>query len=244
MLRRRGRITEWFDRNIEAGGEWRAEIAEQLDSADLILLLISSDFLDSDFSYEEEMMRAMERSDRDEARVIAVMLRPVDGWEHTPFSKLQVVPRDALPVTRWEDQDEALVDVAAQVRRTVERLQMSEVPASTVAPRSDGRRDRETTSYSTRRREIVAALEELLARPGEHLIISVAHPPNYYVQFLAEEGALWCEAVSNQWIEPQHALGAEEMARLAELGWNAPEENLPNGGGRPRRMFPLNASLI
>src|SRR5687768_10268077 len=105
MLRRRGRITEWFDRNIEAGGEWRAEIAEQLDSADLILLLISSDFLDSDFSYEEEMMRAMERSDRDEARVIAVMLRPVDGWEHTPFSKLQVVPRDALPVTRWRSEE-------------------------------------------------------------------------------------------------------------------------------------------
>jgi hypothetical protein len=230
ILRRGGRITEWFDRDIEAGREWREEIARELNAADLILLLVSSDFLDSDFCYEQEMARAMERSDRGEALVIAVMLRPVDGWAETPFSKLQVVPRDALPVTRWKDQDEALVDVASKIRRAVERLGERETPLIS-AERSiaESRLDVSSPSVRARMREVVAGLEDLIAQPvGEYLIISADDERNYYTQYRTDEKGLWCEAVSNQWLEPEHALEPQQISRLAELGWKAPEENLPN----------------
>src|SRR5438874_464176 len=107
MLRRQGLITEWYDREIEAGSKWREEIQRELEGADVILLLVSADFLDSDFCYEEEMIRATERARSGEALLIGVMLRPVDGWESTPFAGFQLTPRDARPITKWSDMDEA-----------------------------------------------------------------------------------------------------------------------------------------
>src|SRR5260370_10467153 len=65
------------DRNISAGTEWAKEIHKYLNTADIILLLVSSDFMFSDYCYSIEMNRAMERHERGEARVIPVLLRPV-----------------------------------------------------------------------------------------------------------------------------------------------------------------------
>jgi hypothetical protein len=110
-LRRRGLIAPWFDRNIAAGSHWEQEILENLDNADIILLLISSDFLKSDYCYSKEMGRAMERHERGEARVVPVILRPV-LWKSTPLAKLNALPRDAKPVTKWSNRDEAWADVA------------------------------------------------------------------------------------------------------------------------------------
>src|SRR3954467_8205178 len=95
MLRRQGLIAEWYDRAIEAGSEWRQEIEQELEAADVILLLVSADFLPSEFGYEEEMSRAIERARGGEALLIGVLLRPVDNWASTPFAGFQVVPRDA-----------------------------------------------------------------------------------------------------------------------------------------------------
>jgi TIR domain len=120
MLRRHGLITEWFDRDIDAGAEWRAEITRQLEAADVILLLVSADFLASDFAYEEEMLRAIERAHHGEATVIGVMLRPVDGWESSPLGKFQVLPQNGRPITRWSNGDEAFRDVAVGIRRLLE----------------------------------------------------------------------------------------------------------------------------
>src|SRR5260370_19094197 len=138
VLRRHEGMTEWYDRDIEAGAKWRQEIAEQLNLADLILLLVSADYLASDFCYEEEMRRAIERSDRGDATVIAVILRPVDGWQKTPFAQLQVVPRDGRPITRWPNADQAYSEVAAKIRSVVEeraRLrELSEEPKRSEGP--------------------------------------------------------------------------------------------------------------
>jgi TIR domain len=248
MLRRRGLISEWFDRDIEAGGEWRKEIAAELDAADLIVLLVSSDFLDSDFCYEEEMARALERSDQGEARVVAVMLRPVDGWDATPFAKLQVVPTNAVPVTKWPDQDEAFADVAAKTRRVVERLRQSHATSSQSAggvstEESAPSRTLDSapdSAVTARRREIVTALEELLTHPdGAYIVLDADTKRNYYAQYLADEGGVWCEAVANEWIDPQYALGGGQMARLAELGWSPPEENIPNWWWAAPKETPL-----
>ena len=90
-LRRQGFIKTWHDRGIGAGKEFDQEISQHIEEADIILLLISPDFLASDYCYEKEMTRALERHKSGEARVIPVILRPCD-WHDAPFGKLQAVP--------------------------------------------------------------------------------------------------------------------------------------------------------
>ena len=121
ILRRQGVITDWHYRQIGAGREWEGEIDAHLNAAHVILLLISSDFIASDYCYDVEMQRAMERHEAGEARVIPVILRPVD-WEAAPFSHLQALPIGVRPVTRWEDRDEAFADIARGIRGVVEEL--------------------------------------------------------------------------------------------------------------------------
>lgn len=111
----------WHDRNISAGTEWQKEIDKYLNVADIILLLVSPDFLASDYCYSVEIKRAMERHERGEAHVIPVILRPV-YWEKAPFNKLQALPTDSKPVTRWKDRDEAFFDVAEGIRKVAEKL--------------------------------------------------------------------------------------------------------------------------
>src|SRR5258706_2919195 len=111
LLKQEGLITGWYDREIRAGAEWASEIETHLNSAHIILLLVSPDFMASDYCYSIEMRRALERHEAQEARVIPVILRPTD-WERAPFSHLQALPADRKPVTRWSNRDEAFLRVA------------------------------------------------------------------------------------------------------------------------------------
>lgn len=119
LLKNQGLIDAWYDRRIVAGDEVDEAIMSQLESADIILLLVSSDFISSPYCYSREMRRAMDRHDAGEARVIPVILRHCD-WHSAPFGKLLAAPRDGKPITSWPDRDEAFADVAKQVRRAVE----------------------------------------------------------------------------------------------------------------------------
>jgi DNA polymerase III delta prime subunit len=128
LLRRQGFISEWHDRKIVAGMEREREIDEHLERASIILLLISPSFLASDYCYGVEMQRALERHAQGLAWVVPLLLRAVD-WQGAPFAHLQVLPRDAKPVTSWTNQDEAFADIAAGIRRIIEDLtEMPEVP--------------------------------------------------------------------------------------------------------------------
>lgn len=122
LLRRKGVISEWHDRKITGGSNLNDEISENLNNADIILLLISSSFLNSDYCYEKEMMRALERHDAGEARVIPVILRPCD-MSDAPFGELLSFPKDRLPITKWGNEDEAFLDIAKGIRRVAEELQ-------------------------------------------------------------------------------------------------------------------------
>lgn len=127
-LRHADRITDWYDGKIIPGTSWPEEIKAQLDAADLILLLISPDFLASDYCYSIESKRALERHERGEARVIPIILRPISNWQGTPFGKLQALPEDAEPITAWQNTDAAFVNVAEGIRRIVEEiLEISQV---------------------------------------------------------------------------------------------------------------------
>jgi hypothetical protein len=120
-LRRPGLIATWFDGEIIPGTAWEEEIETQLSIADVILLLISPEFLRSDYCYGKEMKRALERHSLKEAWIVPILLRPVD-WQDTPFAKLQMLPTNALPITRWHNRDEAFEDVAQGIRRVVRDL--------------------------------------------------------------------------------------------------------------------------
>jgi len=128
MLKRQGLIKPWNDRMITAGDEWKGQIDDNLNAADIVLLLVTANFLASDYCYDIEMKRAMERHELNEARVIPIILSPVEGWIHSPFAKLKVLPKDGKPVTRWDDRDEAFVDVAQGIREAV--LSLSRLTAS------------------------------------------------------------------------------------------------------------------
>ncbi len=134
-LRQQGVITEWHDRKIVAGTDWKQSIDVHLTTAAVILLLISPDFLASDYCYGIEMQRALARHAKGDARVIPVILRPVD-WRGTPFAHLQCVPIGAKPVTTWANRDEAFRDVATAIRTAIEQLYSyrSPSPAQQSAP--------------------------------------------------------------------------------------------------------------
>jgi hypothetical protein len=137
-LRRQGLIAPWHDRNIRAGVEWNEEIRAQLEAADLILLLVSADFIDSDFCHDVEMTRALERHERGEASVVPVIARPCD-WRSAPFAKLQVLPKDGKPVTNWVDRDDAWEDVVRGVRQALALPVAEEEPLSSQAAARDPR---------------------------------------------------------------------------------------------------------
>lgn len=120
-LKRQGIISSWSDGNIVPGTEWRPQIMTHLNTAQIILLLISADFLASDFCYSIEMTRAIERHKADEARVLPIILRPCD-WKNTPFADLQVLPTAGKAVTRWPTHDDAFEDVIGGIRTAIADL--------------------------------------------------------------------------------------------------------------------------
>ncbi len=119
LLKRQGKIRAWSFRQILAGQEWENKIDENLAAADVILLLVSPDFLASDYCWDVEMKRALERHEAGTARVIPIILRSVD-WSQAPFAKLQALPRDARAVMSWPNLDEAFHNVAQGLRAAIE----------------------------------------------------------------------------------------------------------------------------
>jgi formylglycine-generating enzyme required for sulfatase activity len=134
-LRQEGIIRDWHDREIPPGAEWQNEIDRHLESAQIILLLISADFLASDYCYSFELKRALERHTSNEACVIPVILRSC-VWQNTPFGKLQVLPTDGKPIQSksWFDPDEAFTDVVRGLRRSIAQLTPVPVETSTSTP--------------------------------------------------------------------------------------------------------------
>ncbi len=124
-LLRLGLIDEWSDRDISAGTEREQEIKEHLNSAHIILLLISQYFMNSDYCYNIVMNQAVERHKRGEAKVIPIILRPV-YWQGEPLGKLQPLPTGGKAVTGpdWHNQDEAFYDVEEGIRKVVEALKI------------------------------------------------------------------------------------------------------------------------
>jgi internalin A len=126
LLQRVGFIDQWHDRMIEAGDDWKSRIDENLERANIILLLVSADFIASHYCYEIEMKRALEKHKSGEATVIPIILRHVN-WKRAPFAKLQALPKDGKAVMKWKDKDSAWTNVSEGIETLVEELRKKRI---------------------------------------------------------------------------------------------------------------------
>ena len=126
LMRRERLISEWYDQDILPGQEWSDEINKHLKTADIILLLVSPDFIDSDYCYTMEMEFAIRRYEAGEAWVIPIILKPCE-WRHSPLKRLQALPYRAKPVTSsyWHNQDDAFNDIAQGIRKVANNIRKS-----------------------------------------------------------------------------------------------------------------------
>ena len=120
ILKHQKVITSWHDRRIRPGEEWSRKIAENLETAELILLLVSTDFLASDYIRNVELPHALSRHQENTARVVPIILRNC-LWKQSEFAQLQVLPTDGHPIIsdQWHNRDEAWLDVAEGILRIV-----------------------------------------------------------------------------------------------------------------------------
>jgi hypothetical protein len=120
-LQRRKIIDAWHDRKIEAGQRWADEIDEKLNNADIILLLISPDFVASDYCSDIELKKAMKRHAAGESKVVPIILEPCD-WKCYDFGQLQAFPKDGKAITLWSNRNAAFLDVAEGIGQVAEDL--------------------------------------------------------------------------------------------------------------------------
>ena len=125
-LRREGLIEAWYDRDILAGDNLDREIEKRLEASGLFLLLVTPDFLNSDYCVEREMARALERQANGEARVIAIITQPCE-WKSTKLRALKVVPNDGRAISEWTNPNSAYLDVVQEIRRAIESDVVSSV---------------------------------------------------------------------------------------------------------------------
>lgn len=140
MLKRDGLIDVWHDRRIEAGTELHDEISAALENADVVLLLVSAYFLDSDYCYDVEMKRALERHGAGDAKVIPVILHPCD-WQNSLFGNLRATPTDGKPISMHANIHEALTIVTRDVRQAVSSNSTATTPAKP-RPKESGQLNR------------------------------------------------------------------------------------------------------
>jgi tetratricopeptide (TPR) repeat protein len=132
VLKREGMVSTWHKGQIGVGTDKTEETDRRLSTASIIVLLLSANFVASDYCYSVEMEQAIARHDGKEAYVIPVVLRPMDNWHNTPFGKLQALPRNGEPVTSWLDPDAAFADIAKGIRSVVQHGKLP--PAVTLPP--------------------------------------------------------------------------------------------------------------
>ena len=119
VLERGRKIETWHDRRLLAGSTIDREIDEQLEACELFLAFVSPDFLASNYCYSREMEVALERHDAGETRVVPIIVEPCD-WLSTPLGKIKAVPKDGEPIAKWENPNDAYLDVVNELRRIIE----------------------------------------------------------------------------------------------------------------------------
>jgi hypothetical protein len=114
----------WYEGKIRAGDRRKSVITSMLETADLILLFITPDFISSTDCYEFDMKQALERHNAGTAHVVPILVKPVVSWNKAPFRELQAIPKNGKPITTWRDRDTGWVAVAEQIYELLQALRV------------------------------------------------------------------------------------------------------------------------
>jgi TIR domain len=141
-------IEPWHDRNIDAGGGWASEIDQNLARAEIILLLVSSDFINSRYCYSIEMREALARHEAKEVQVIPVIIRACD-WQRSPLGKLQAIPRDNQAVASNRDKyarDQPWLQVVKEIGKVAQQIRDRRIAEFTVQQQAEARESFRSTA--------------------------------------------------------------------------------------------------
>jgi subtilisin family serine protease len=127
-MERAGRVKVWSDGLIEPGKRWEVEIYRALDNADIVILLVSAYFVESEFCYSKELKRALEREAEGRATIVPVRVRPV-SLKGTMLAEIQALPAEAKPITSFGDPHEGWTQVADRLYDLVEKLRAQRMRA-------------------------------------------------------------------------------------------------------------------
>jgi hypothetical protein len=198
-LKRQGVIETWYDRRISAGKDFGKEIDSNLEDADIILLLVSPYFIASDYCYDVEMKRAIERHEDGVARVIPVILHPCD-WHQTPFGKLCATPTDGRPISKIPNQHDAFLNITKDIRAVAEDINKQQVGKQTLElTKSQGKSTSSTIKsiikVAPRSSNLRVKREFTDIERSKYLLESFEYVVNFMDNSLAElEGrAVWVE---------------------------------------------------
>lgn len=125
-ISRNGLVQIWTDTTIQPGQEWDQEIRSALHAADIILFLVSADFMASNYIHNIEIAQAIERHNSGRVVIVPVIIRPCD-FRSLPLKKFQALPKNSIAVTKWSDQDEAYLNIVQGIKMliTAEQSQQS-----------------------------------------------------------------------------------------------------------------------
>ncbi|MDU0457788.1 MAG: COR domain-containing protein [Geobacteraceae bacterium] len=118
---RKKEIEVWDDTRIEPGQKWEAEILGKLEQADIIVLLLSNDFIKSDYCMQKEMQRALERDAAGECAIVPIVVRDC-RFDMLQVGKMQAILPNAKPIKKHRDRDAAWLEVTKQLDRVIARL--------------------------------------------------------------------------------------------------------------------------
>jgi hypothetical protein len=147
-----GTLKVWCDREIDPGVKWEDAILRNMDTADIILLMVSAAYYDSTYIHEKELKYALERHEKGEAGVIPVIVRPCDFDTDPIVSSLQILPKDAKPVTEWPNKDTAWLDVVRGIRREVGKREDVEIKIANRAQAAEDEKKRASAAEAERQR--------------------------------------------------------------------------------------------
>lgn len=191
-LKRQNIISAWHDRRISAGEEFGSEISQYMESADIILLLVSPYFINSDYCYEIEMKRSMEKHVLDEAIIIPVILHPCD-WHDMPFGDLMACPADGKPVSKFSNKHDAFLDITKAIKKNAVRLNKSQSEPNNPVAKA---RQKQTIIKQTIRSSNLRLKKEFTDRDKDKFLIESFE---YFANFF--EGSLQELMVRNTDIE-------------------------------------------
>ncbi len=192
VLKSRGWIESWHEGKISPGMPREREVEEQINAADIILLFVSADFLASD-RYDKQMKLALARRENGQAVVIPLLIRPAD-WQNSPLGKLHILPENGIPVTLWNNRDEALHNIANGIQRVVKTLLKGVYLASVPAESSFALRlqrdleDRGIIVWSAPKEQSSArekTVQQMIL--VAHMVVLIASPSTKHPRSIKEE---------------------------------------------------------